>query len=424
METLVTFLHIVFIALFCWWYWRKQDLPFRKFYWHALAAKFSAGVLVGVIYGSSYATSDTFTMFEWSKELSLQARTDFFGYLNYLWSGGPQGYFEGVERTLFFVKIISIFALLTNDNYWISSLYLSLFSFLAAWKLTKIIWFNAPRLGIPAAIAFLFFPSCVFWASGVIKESVAMAGLFFLGALFLQVWWKQKLPLLDIVCGVIAVWVVWNLKYYYIGLFVPILLATWITRKVMETRKIDRYSTEVAIWFSILLVLVFIGSFTHPNFSLHEILNVLVSNNITSTEVSKPENIIHFYKLESTWLSVVVNSPWALISGFFRPFVWEANTVLKFFVSIENLVMLVLTVMSFRSIGEMKNSPHRLLILALLVYSIVLCVLLAISTPNFGTLVRYRIGFLPFFLVILVNRPVVVRALAKSFNVDMPGLSR
>lgn len=424
METLVTLLHIVFIAPFCWWYWRKQELPIRKFYWHALAAKLSAGILVGIIYGISYTTSDTFSMFEWSKELSLQARTDFSGYLNYLWSGRSGGYFQGVERTLFFVKIMSVFALLTNDNYWISSLYLSLFSFLAAWKLTKVIWLSIPNLGIPAAIAFLFFPSCVFWASGMIKESIAMAGLFFLAALFLQVWLKQKVSLLNIICGVIAVWVVWNLKYYYIGLFIPIFLATWIARKIIEARKIDRFVTEVTLWFSILFVLVFIGSFAHPNFSFHKILDVLISNNITSVEVSKPINIIHFYRLENTWLSVAINSPWALISGFFRPFVWEADTLLKFIVSIENLVMLVLAIMSLQSIGEMRNSPHRLLIIALLVYSIVLCLFLAISTPNFGTLVRYRIGFLPFLLVLLVNRPVVVRTLAKSFNVDISDLSR
>ncbi len=424
METLIALLHIVFIALFCWWYWREQELPIRKFYWHALAAKLSAGLLVGIIYGIFYTTGDTFSMFEWAKELSLQARTDFSGFLNYLWSKRSAGYFQGVERTLFFVKIMSVFALLTNDNYWISSLYLSLFSFLAAWRLTKIIWLNMPGLGIPAAIALLFFPSCVFWASGLIKESIAMTGLFYLAALFLQVWMKQKISLLNILCGVIAGWVAWNLKYYYIGLFIPILFATWVTRKIIEFRKIDKLHTEVTIWVSVLLITVFTASFAHPNFSLNRILEVVVSNNLTSLQASSPANVIHFYNLKDTWLNIGLNSPWALVSGLFRPFIWEANTFLKFIVSVENLVLLVLTIMSLKSFSEIKKSPHRLLILAVLVYCTVLCVFLAISTPNFGTLVRYRIGFLPFLLAILINRPVVVRALSKSFNVHIPDLPR
>jgi len=424
METLVALLHIIFIALFCWWYWRKQELPIRKFYWHAVAAKLSAGILLGIIYAVSYPTSDTFSLFAWAMELSSEARSDIGWYLSYIWSGSSDGYYMGTDRSIFFVKITSVFALLTYDNYWVCSLYFSLFSFLAAWKLTKVIWLNLPDLGIPAAIAFLFFPSSVFWASGIIKESLAMTGLYLLAMLFLQVWLKQRISVSYALLGVIAIWGVWNLKYYYIGLLVPALLATWLTRKITAKQSMTKFSTEIAIWFSILLVSVLAASFVHPNFSLHRILNVLVSNNLTLMQISNPDDAIHFYNLEASWLSTVLNSPWALVSGLFRPFIWEANTVLKFIASVENLVLLILTVMSLRSFIEISNSPHRLLILSLLVYGIVLCVLLAISTPNFGTLVRYRIGFLPFLLLILINRPVIVRALSKSFNVHIPGLSR
>jgi len=423
METLIAILNIIFIALFSWWYWRKEDSPIRKFYWHALAAKLSAGMLVGIIHAVSYASSDTFFFFDSAAEISRQARVDFAGYLNFLRSQSD-GYFPGVDRTIFFVKITSVFALLTYDNYWICSLYFSLFSFLAAWRLTKVIWLNIPDLGIPAAIAFLFFPSCVFWASGIIKESLAMTGLFYLAALFLQVWVKQRISMLNILLGVIAIWIVWNLKYYYIGLFVPALLTTGVTRSIIEARKIKQFATEVTLWISVLMITVFIVSFVHPNFSFHRILDVLVSNNISSVQASSPDDVIHFYNLKATWLSIGANSPWALISGFFRPFVWEANTILKFIVSVENLALLVLAVMSLRSFTEIKKSPHRLLVLALLVYCTLLCVFLAISTPNFGTLARYRIGFLPFLIGLLVNRPVIVRSVSKLFNVRMADLPR
>src|SRR5688572_29314956 len=142
METFLTILNIFLITLFSWWYWKKQELPLRKFYWHGLAAKLSAGLLVGIIYASAYSTSDTISLFEWAKELSHVARTDFNKYLNFMWSGGTGEYFSGVDRTIFFVKILSLFALFTQDSYWITALYLSLFSFLAAWHLVKVIWTN------------------------------------------------------------------------------------------------------------------------------------------------------------------------------------------------------------------------------------------------------------------------------------------
>jgi hypothetical protein len=423
METFISFLHIIFITIFCSWYWKKQQLPVRKFYWHALGAKLSAGILLGIIHVILYTSSDTFFFFDSAVEASRQARMDFPSYLNFL-SGQSGGYFLGIDRTIFFVKITSIFALITYDNYWICTLYFSLFSFLAAWKLTKEIWLNFPGVGIPAAIAFLFFPSCVFWASGIIKESLAMTGFYILSTFFLQFWLRRKISFTKILLSLICIWMVWNVKYYYIGLFIPVLLATWIARVIIERRHINKFSSEVSIWFSILIFMVLAATFTHPNFSLQKILDVLVSNNLAYMKASNPDDIIHFHNLKSSWLAIGMNSPWALISGLFRPFAWEANTLLKFASSMENLVMMVLVILSLMHLSEIKKSPHRLLILAIVIYCLMLCVFLAISTPNFGTLVRYRIGFLPFLLVLLINQPFIVKALSKTFNVQMPDLPR
>jgi hypothetical protein len=424
METLLAVAHLILISLFCWWYWRRQELPLRKFYWHAVAAKLSAGILVGVVFAVTYAASDTFSLFEWSKELSFEARRDFGWYLNYMWNGSPGGYYLGVERTIFFVKFTSVFALLTYDHYWISSLYFSLFSFLAAWRLTKVIWQQLPQVGIPAVMAFLFFPSCVFWASGITKEALAMAGLYFIAALFLQIWWKQKISVINVVAAIFVIWVTWNLKYYYIGLLMPVLVTTWVTRKIVTMRGIDGFFKETLLWFSLLIVMVLLASLAHPNFALHRIMSVLVTNNAFSLQVSHPDNVIHYYQLTDTWWSVTLNTPWALISGLFRPFVWEADSLLKLIVAAENLILLVLAGTSLRFLGKIRSSPNRLLVLAVIVYAVVLCVFLAISTPNFGTLARYRIGFLPFLLVLLVNQPWLVRALAKLFNVHIADLSR
>ena len=424
METIIAFFHLLLIGLFCFWFWRKQELPIRKFYWHALAAKLSAGILIGIIHAILYSSSDTFVMFEWAKELSQHARMDLSWYLDYLLTGGSEGYFPGVERTIFFVKITSMFALITYDNYWITSLYFSLFSFLAAWRLTKFTWMNFPGVGIPAAIALLFFPSCVFWASGIIKESLAMTGLYLLTALFLRLWLKQRITVLQIVVGLIAIWIVWNLKYYFVGLFIPALLATWLTKMIADKWGITNFSIEIPIWFLTFLSTCFAATFAHPNFSLARVLDVLVSNNLAYLQFSNPDDVIHYFNLDNTWISIVLNAPWALVSGLFRPFIWEANTFLKFVVSVENLVMIVLVAMSARSLLKVNKSPHRLLILAILVYAVSLCVFLAISTPNFGTLVRYRIGFLPFLLILVLNQPMIVNALSKSFNVQVPDLPR
>jgi len=104
------------------------------------------------------------------------------------------------------------------------------------------------------------------------------------------------------------------------------------------------------------------------------------------------------------------NAPLALFSGLFRPFFWEAQNAFQLLAAFENAVLFLLTIVSIKKLKNLWLSADRLLIFSALAYCILLGVFLALSTPNFGTLSRYRTCFLPFlfFLVscdnIVVNR--------------------
>jgi hypothetical protein len=421
MQTVVQVVHILFIAIVSWWLWKQETTKMRKFFWPALAAKLSAGILLGVIYATFYTVADTFDFFTDAIKLSANARADFWGYIEFLFQKPPVEY-AGENRTLFFVKIASIFSLITFDNYWICSLYFSWFSFLAAWQLTKFIWVKIPNAGIAAATAFLFFPTCVFWASGLMKEALTMVGIFYLLILFLRIWMNEKISWIHFPFVVLTIWVTWNLKYYYIGLLIPVMITTLATRWLVNYFKQDSFFKESAIWISLFCCSLLTASVLHPNFSLQRIVSVIAETHDAVILLSNTDDVIHFSNFNDSWSGIFANIPLALVSGFFRPFLWEANTFFKTAVSIENLVILLLSIAAIRSLAKIKDSPFRLLVLAILGYCIVLCVFLALSTPNFGTLVRLRIGFLPFLILILVNQPLVIRPLSRLFNVPVNDL--
>jgi hypothetical protein len=154
----------------------------------------------------------------------------------------------------------------------------------------------------------------------------------------------------------------------------------------------------VSGWLLVFIVLVAVVSFAHPNFYLSRILLVVVANHDKYIELSAPDNVIHYSNLQPNLWSVLQNSPLAFFSGLFRPFVWEAGNASAFMASIETLVILLLSLSFLISLRKKINIK---LIFPLLVYSATLCIFLALSTPNFGTLSRYRIGFLPFFIFII-----------------------
>lgn len=406
--------NILFLLLIIIWLWKRDTSPLHKFYWPALITKCVAGISLGIIYSTYYTQSDTFTFFQLAVDQANLARNDFGSYMGYLFTRSD-GYFLGEHRTIFYTKITSMLALLTGNNYWITSIYYSLLSFFAAWYLSNMIARLFPEYKIAACIAFLFFPSVVFWSSGIIKESLAMAVMFFLTALFLKLWVKERISLTSILLAIISGIVVFNLKYYYLAAFIPITVSFLSVRLLSEKLAFDSLMKQTILGICILAFGFLMITFIHPNFSPSRMLHVIAYNNKVFMDVCTPDDVIHFYNLEPTWVSMLINAPWAFISGLFRPFVWEANTIFKFITGMENLVLMVLAIFAIPSLKRIIHAKHRLLILAVILYCAVLSIFLALSTPNFGTLARYGVGYLPYVALLVFCQPSITKAFTKLF---------
>ena len=142
------------------------------------------------------------------------------------------------SRSLFLVKIVSFIAIFTRDNYWIISLYFSLVSFWAGFLLFQKVSTAFPATKLAAAIAFLFFPSVVFWSSGIIKESLALAGLFILVRVYIALLTNSKLSWWEYLLTPIAAIIVWNLKYYWMAVFIPVSITTLLTHVIAQRTKL------------------------------------------------------------------------------------------------------------------------------------------------------------------------------------------
>ena len=397
-------INFLVIFLLCFWMWKKQDLRLRPYFWPALVLKIGAGITLGLLYKYYYSVGDTFIFFEDANKL-----TDLFWitpgtYFKVLLTGDESDLVGNAlintqSRSLFLVKIVSLINLFTGNNYWITCSYFSLVSFWSAFLFFQKVAITFPGSKLAAAIAFLFFPSIVFWSSGIIKESVALAGLFLLSRVSLTLltnskpfWWEWILALVSAI-------VVWNLKYYWMAVFVPIAVTTLLIHFITQGKEL-KTGIKILLWIIAFLLFCFGVTLVHPNFYLENFLQVLVENYNQFIRIS-PQGIVIYYQLEPSWWSVFLNSPLALVSGLFRPYIWEDCNFLQVIVAIENLFIFILfatTFIRFRSIGQ---SPHRLLIFSVVVYIVILCVFLSLSTPNLGTLARYKVGFQPFLVFIL-----------------------
>lgn len=367
---------------------------------------------VGWLYLYYYSANDTWLLFDEAVKLSGVAGKSFKDYLTLLWVDDANllnqaGLSVVQDRSLLFIRIISIFNLFCFNNYWVVSAYFAFISFLAAWFLYKKVSDFQPHTSGAAKIAFLFVPSVVFWTSGIIKETLALAGLFVLAGCLIAFVQNKKLPLYQWLMVLPALYVSWGLKYYWTAIFMTSAISIFLYS--LTERNIPMVSkARIPVWLMIFLLLLIGASIVHPNFYLERFLEVVVTNHDQFILLSDSDDVIHYHQLTADWGSLLVNAPLALFSGLFRPVLGESSGLTAIIASIENLALLVMASLSILRARKLLAVPHRVLLWALLAYVILLIIFLALSTPNFGTLSRYRVGLLPFFVyLILLDNPLV-----------------
>ena len=396
-----------------WWVYNKQPEPIKFFYWPALGFKLLAGLAVGWLYFYHYGQGDT--IFYWldGKVLAEKIMSDPGGAWNFYWEENADlqlisDVVNDKPRSLFFVKIIGVLALICVGNYWMMSGIISFLSFLGAWYLFKKILHSFPSSRQAAAISFLFYPSVVFWSSGIIKESLGLSALFFLAGVFLTFITNEKISSWEWIVGVLSLWIGWNLKYYWIGVLMPVAITSVVVSLLKRGRpRMVRF--ELMIWIGLFIIFLSVATGIHPNFYPHRFLEVIVQNNQEFMALTDPKNAVHYRDLQATASSVIANSPKALVAGLFRPFVWEAHNLLSLTAGLENFMLLLLVLSALPSLIKFFKAPHRLLGFAMITYIIILATFLALSTPNLGTLSRYKVGFLPFLVfLILYKNPLIV----------------
>ncbi|WP_018477272.1 hypothetical protein [Pontibacter roseus] len=416
MSILIISLNLLVLAGLAWWLWKQDwEIRLRPYLIPALLLKLGCGLLFGVVSLYVLQKGDTF-LYLGRAQLMLEVASEqgIDTYLRYLLLNDASGtQLEGLQRPIYesawnMSKLFSIPMVLTQGNYFVSSLYLSLFSFAGLWFLVNALSRYFPTTAIPALIAFLLFPSVLYWSSGVAKESFIMGGTGLLLGSFLHLLyvgdWKRQL--LYLVLFVVGVYVVWLVKYFVAVALILMLVLALLLKAIFYTEKLRHIHPAVK---AIVLMLLFsgvayVGLQLNPNLYPEALPEAIYKNHQLSLRATQDKPRIDFPFLEPTYLSFALHSQLAFAGFLFRPFLWEVYNLRSFLAALENTLLLVLVFAFLRDLFQESrwNRTHGYLLLAVLVYVFVMGVLLAYSMPNLGTLSRYRVVVLPFVVYLLL----------------------
>jgi hypothetical protein len=130
------------------------------------------------------------------------------------------------------------------------------------------------------------------------------------------------------------------------------------------------------------------------------------------TSAGRPH--VEYSGLHPTVSSMASYFPLAAAQTLVRPWLGESAALRYVGVGLENLLLLGLLAMAATAV--VRGRPGRLppaLVLALLLYCVVLAGLIGLSTPNLGTLLRYRTVLLPWLLWLLLQNDYARRLLRR-----------
>jgi hypothetical protein len=396
---------------------RVTDEVNRKYFLPALTVRIVGALALGFLYQFYYGGGDTFNYHTNGSRPIWDAFCDspFIG-LKLLFSQGELtgDTFEYASRITFYLDPSSFFIvrlsaaldLITFSSYSATAVLFAVFGFSGAWAFFVTFYRQAPHLHRWIAVATLFIPSTIFWGSGIMKDTVTLGCLGFLTFSIYTIFIKKKFSFKYLFFLALSVFIIFSVKKYILLCFLPAALL-WI-----YLSRLQRVSSAVLRILLIPLVLIMVVSSSYYSVVLigkddpkYAVDKIAETAQITAYDIG-------FYSgkdagsgydlgmLDGTFSGMIKILPQAINVSLFRPYIWEVRNPLMLLSAFESLAMLIIT---FYLFFKFRLRAFKALVeptvIFCFVFSLTFAFAVGASTFNFGTLARYKIPLLPFYIL-------------------------
>lgn len=404
---LLTLLCIPRITLF------KSDVIKSRYFQIAYVLKIISGLIFIYIYSSYYQNrneADVFKYFDDAKHIDrvkAQSSSDYWDlitgtgdtrfltgkYLNNsrFWDNSPSLPFLNDNR--FVIRFHALLLNISEGNIYLHLIVALMISFLG---ISLLFGFFKDQLNINEWWIFIVLfisPSILFWTSSILKENFLFLGLgLILTALIKRRAWKK------IIYSLLGMFLIAVSKIYVLFILIPLLIS-WLWN---ENKK------DVKIWLRYTVVsLLFLGlslNLGYLNSSL-DVLSILSNKQeefICLASWTGAGSQVYIPSITENLMSYVKASPFALYNCLFRPLPWDMSGLISLPSVFESMlfILLIILSLSFRK----KGNPNSLnLITFSFFFTLFMSLLIGLTSPVIGAIVRYRIVYQAFIFLALLS---------------------
>jgi len=411
----------IIIGVYAFAYWlrpRLCDEVNYKYFFPALTVKIVGALALGFLYQFYYQGGDTFNYHTHGSRVIWEVFSeDPYNGIRLLFSTHEHGLdkfsshieFYNDRSSFFVVQLATLLDFVTFSSYSGTAVLFAFISFLGMWCLFVTFYDMYPHLHRRIAIATLFVPSVLFWGSGILKDTIVMACLGFATWLIKKIFIDRKASLSSTSLLIISLVVIFIVKKYVLLCYMPAVIF-WVYTKNLE--RVQSMIVRLMIFPAISLFAIVSGYYAiqkvvedDPKYALDKIANTA---RVTAYDIGfwSGRNAGSRYtlgELDGSLSNLISHMPAAVNVSLFRPYLWEVKNPLMLLSAVEALVLLLITsflvlrspVRAIKSLGD----PN---VVFCLLFSVSFAFAVGVSTYNFGTLNRYKIPLVPFYLLALV----------------------
>ena len=392
----------------------------RPYFFYALTFKIIGAISLGILYQFYYNGGDTYYYHTYGSrllwEVFFESPADGIDLLFKNAGDYTDGY-RYASRIYFFrdsasfavIRIASVFDLFTYSTYSATATLFAVFSFSGIWLLYLTFYKQYPLLHRNLALAICFIPSCIFWGSGVLKDSIVLGCIGIATYHFHKLFFEKRISVTSVLALLLTLYTIFIIRKFVLQAYIPASII-WILSKNLGHIRSMALRIMMApfilgiIFFSTYYTIVKVGEGDEK----YSIAKLGETARITSFDIRyltgrEAGSGYDLGELDGSFGSMLRLAPQAINVSLFRPYLWEVKNLLMLLSSLEGLLFLMATIYIItKNKFSVINSLADPNIIFCLVFSITFAFAVGVSTFNFGTLARYKIPLLPFFATSLV----------------------
>ena len=335
------------------------------------------------------------------------------------------GYFKS-ESNYLVTKLVALLSFITLGKYLVINMMFSFIAFTGIWKLFLFFYEQYPQHHKKLAIAILYLPTFVFWSSGILKDTLCIAAIGWITYALYGIFWNKKSFIKNVILLLFFSYILATIKVYILISYIPFFILFIILKNMQVIQ-----NKMIKYMIAPLLILVFVFGFGKVLKSFDDELGKYAFKDVTAsiknlneafegqTGIGAESNFSLGAEFDGSVSGLVKIAPIAIATTLFRPFLWESHKLSSLLASLEGLLLMMFTLYVICKAGIISfikiilNDP---LIIYCFLFAFVFAWFVGASTLNFGTLVRYKIPCMPFYLIslFLIYEKVKVRAKAHA----------